>query len=68
MDIEDNGPGIKQEDLPHIFSPFFTTKRSGTGLGLAICHGIIEEHGGLIRVESEEGKGAAFRVSLVMAD
>lgn len=68
VDIEDDGPGIKREDLAHIFSPFFTTKKNGTGLGLATCHGIVEEHGGLIRVESSEGKGAAFRVSLVMAD
>jgi two-component system, NtrC family, nitrogen regulation sensor histidine kinase GlnL len=67
VDIEDDGPGIKPEHLPHIFSPFFTTKKTGTGLGLATCHGIIEEHGGLIRVESSEGNGAAFRVSLVMA-
>lgn len=68
VDIEDDGPGIKQEHLPHIFSPFFTTKSNGTGLGLAQCHRIIKEHGGLIRVVTCEGKGAAFRVSLVMAD
>ncbi|MBI2358473.1 MAG: PAS domain S-box protein [Deltaproteobacteria bacterium] len=64
VEIQDNGVGIKEEDLPHIFSPFFTTKNNGTGLGLAICYRIIKEHGGLIRVESREGEGAAFRVSL----
>lgn len=68
VDIEDDGPGIKEENLPHIFSPFFTTKNNGTGLGLAICYRIIKEHGGLIRVESREGQGAAFRVSLLVAD
>jgi two-component system nitrogen regulation sensor histidine kinase GlnL len=68
VDIEDNGPGIKEEHLPNIFSPFFTTKSSGTGLGLAICHRIIKEHGGLIQVESREGQGAALKVSLVVTN
>ena len=68
VDIEDNGPGIEDENLPHIFSPFFTTKNSGTGLGLAICHRIIKEHGGLIRVDSRERSGATFKVSLLVAD
>ncbi len=68
VEIADEGAGIKEEDLPHIFSPFFTTKNYGTGLGLATCYRIIKEHGGLIRVESVEGKGTTFKVSLVMAD
>ncbi|MDH3445737.1 MAG: ATP-binding protein, partial [Deltaproteobacteria bacterium] len=68
VDITDQGTGIKDEDLPHIFSPFFTTKNSGSGLGLAICCRIIDEHGGLIRVESIAGKGATFKVSLVVAE
>jgi two-component system nitrogen regulation sensor histidine kinase GlnL len=67
VDIGDNGPGIKKEHLSHIFSPFFTTKNRGTGLGLATCHQIIKEHGGFIGVETFEGEGAAFRVSLVVA-
>lgn len=67
VDIEDNGPGIKEEDLPNIFSPFFSTKTNGTGLGLAICYRIINEHGGLIRVESSAGAGACFKVSLLVA-
>ncbi len=66
VDIEDEGGGIKEEDLPHIFSPFFSTKNSGTGLGLAVCYRIVKEHGGLIRVESVEGKGTTFRVSLMV--
>lgn len=68
VDIADDGAGIKEADLPHIFSPFFTTKNSGTGLGLAICYRIINEHGGLIRVESNECKGTTFKVSLVVAE
>lgn len=67
VEVEDDGPGITEQDLPHIFSPFFSTKSGGTGLGLAICYRIINEHGGLIRVESREGAGASFKVSLLIA-
>jgi two-component system nitrogen regulation sensor histidine kinase GlnL len=68
VDLADEGGGIREEDLAHIFSPFFTTKINGTGLGLATCYRIIKEHGGTIRVESTEGKGSTFKVSLVVAD
>ena len=68
VEISDQGKGIKEEDLTHIFSPFFSTKNSGTGLGLAICYNIIKEHGGTIRVESTEGKGTTFKVSLLVAE
>ncbi|HSF56723.1 MAG TPA: ATP-binding protein, partial [Candidatus Binatia bacterium] len=68
VDIEDEGVGIKEENLPHIFSPFFTTKNNGTGLGLAVCDRIVREHSGLLRVESVEGKGTTFRISLVVAN
>lgn len=68
VDLADEGCGIREEDLANIFSPFFTTKNSGTGLGLATCYRIIREHGGTIRVESIEGRGSIFRVSLVVAD
>ncbi|MDO8520166.1 MAG: ATP-binding protein [Deltaproteobacteria bacterium] len=64
VDIEDTGSGIPDEDLPNLFTPFFTTKASGTGLGLALCHQIVEEHGGNIRVKSEAGKGTVFSVYL----
>jgi signal transduction histidine kinase len=52
--------------VDRIFDPFFTTKPvgEGTGLGLAICYQIIEQHGGRIRVASEEGRGTKFVVSL----
>ena len=62
--IRDNGEGIKSEDIPHVFDPFFTTKDYGTGLGLSVVHGIIQEHGGQIEVESELTKGTAFHILL----
>ena len=57
--IRDNGEGIRTEDIPHVFDPFFTTKESGTGLGLSVVHGIIQEHGGHTKWESELKKGTA---------
>ncbi|HKH44153.1 MAG TPA: ATP-binding protein [Thermoanaerobaculia bacterium] len=62
--IADTGPGIPAEELRKAFDPFFTTKRDGTGLGLAICHGIIEQHQGEIRLESETGRGTTALVRL----
>lgn len=64
--VTDSGPGIAPEHFPHIFNPFYTTKPrgSGTGLGLSIADGIVRDHGGTIRVQSEPGKGASFEVSL----
>ncbi len=62
--IGDTGPGIPNEHLSRIFKPFFTTKTQGTGLGLAIAARIVEQHEGRIRVESEPGKGATFRITL----
>lgn len=65
--IRDSGEGIKGEDLPHVFDPFFTTKDYGTGLGLSVVHGIVQEHGGQIEVESELNKGTAFHIWLPLA-
>jgi signal transduction histidine kinase len=64
--FQDTGKGIKQEDLPHIFTPFFTTKvrGHGTGLGLSTSYGIIREHGGSLEVESREGQGCTFTIRL----
>ena len=57
VSVTDNGCGIPQENLIHLFDPFFTTRPKGTGLGLAIAHVIIQVHGGHIEVESEVGRG-----------
>ena len=62
--IRDTGEGIRGEDIPHVFDPFFSTKDYGTGLGLSVVHGIIQEHGGQIEVESELKKGTAFHILL----
>lgn len=64
VDFQDDGSGIDEDDLPDIFSPFFTRKRGGTGLGLAICERTVKEHGGRLGVESRLGEGSLFKVSL----
>jgi PAS domain S-box-containing protein len=64
ISIRDTGEGIKKEDIARVFDPFFTTKNFGTGLGLSVVHGIIEEHGGQIEVESELAKGTSFHIFL----
>ncbi len=64
VDISDEGAGIDEADLPHVFSPFFTRKRRGTGLGLAICDTTIKEHGGRLGVDSRVDEGSVFKVSL----
>jgi signal transduction histidine kinase len=64
VNIQDTGVGIAPEHLDRMFEPFFTTKRQGTGLGLAVSQRIALEHHGLIHVQSEPGKGSAFRLSL----
>ena len=63
--ISDSGSGIRKEDLPKIFEPFYSTKgQSGTGLGLAVIWGIIDNHNGTISVDSEVGKGTTFTIRL----
>ena len=64
--IQDTGVGIPEEIRNKVFEAFFTTKQKvkGVGLGLSVCYGIIKDHGGEIRVESEEGKGTTFIISL----
>ena len=62
--VGDTGVGIPFEVLEHIFEPFFTTKKEGSGLGLSTVHRIVESHGGMLQVESEEGRGTTFRICL----
>ncbi len=64
--VRDDGPGIPKHVVPRVFEPFFTTKPTGkgTGLGLSVTFGIVRDHGGTIRVDSEEGQGTTFVIAL----
>jgi signal transduction histidine kinase len=66
IQIQDTGEGIPPEIQSKIFEPFFTTKKigKGTGLGLSIVYEIIQKHDGVIRVESQVGKGTLFFITL----
>jgi len=66
ISVKDNGTGIPQKVVDKIFQPFFTTKPTGqgTGLGLSLSYDIVKAHGGEIKVESKEGEGAEFVISL----
>jgi len=66
--IADQGPGIRKEDLPRIFDPYFTTKPMGTGLGLATVYSIIRRHEGSISVQSVIGTGTTFEILLPASD
>ena len=65
ISIRDTGQGIAPENLTHLYEPFFTTKKNGTGLGLSITRRIVEEHRGIIEVQSEPGHGSTFIISLL---
>jgi len=65
--VDDSGPGIPDDVLPHLFDAFFTTKREGMGMGLSICRSIVEAHGGRISAENRSEGGASFRLALPIA-
>jgi len=70
VSVKDTGCGIPKDVQERIFEPFFTTRQAekGTGLGLTVVAGIVEQHNGFIRLESEAGRGSTFRVYLPLLE
>src|SRR6187399_926575 len=68
ISVKDNGNGVPQKVLDKIFQPFFTTKPTGqgTGLGLSLSYDIVKAHGGELKVETKEGEGSEFTISLIV--
>lgn len=64
IQVQDTGVGMTEEQLSHLFQPFYTTREQGIGLGLAVSHSIVEGHRGTIQVASTPGKGTTFTVRL----
>ncbi|MEW6109180.1 MAG: ATP-binding protein [Nitrospirota bacterium] len=64
IDIEDNGPGISEEDKERLFLPYFSTKKDGTGLGLAIASRVVTEHRGYIRIKDKKTRGSVFSIEM----
>jgi signal transduction histidine kinase len=62
LEVIDEGEGIPEAQLPHIFEPFRTTKRGGTGLGLAVVHRIVQSHEATIEIDSPAGEGTTVRI------
>jgi signal transduction histidine kinase len=62
--IQDSGIGIKEEDMPYLFEPFYSKSSERTGLGLSIVLGLIELHNGKIKIDSQEGKGTTVTIHL----
>ena len=67
LEVADSGQGLTQEECGRLFTPYYTTKHHGTGLGLAIVQSVVSDHHGTISVESQPGRGAAFRIELPIA-
>ena len=62
--VSDTGLGMTPEECQRLFTPYYTTKQHGTGLGLAIVQSVVADHAGTITVESREGQGATFVITL----
>jgi nitrogen fixation/metabolism regulation signal transduction histidine kinase len=65
--VADTGQGLTPEECSRLFTPYYTTKQHGTGLGLAIVQSVVSDHGGTIAVESQDGTGAIFIITLPKA-
>jgi signal transduction histidine kinase len=68
IEIQDNGYGIEEEDMPHLFNPFFTRKKYGTGLGLTQVKKFIDLHHGNIEILSKKGEGTRVIVTLPLEE
>ena len=68
VSVGDTGGGIAQDQINHIFEPFYTTKKKGSGLGLMIVQRIVRQHGGHIELESRVGQGTTFRIRLPLRE
>ncbi|MCB9700056.1 MAG: HAMP domain-containing histidine kinase, partial [Alphaproteobacteria bacterium] len=68
IEVRDDGPGIAEEELPHVFDRYYTTREGGTGLGLALVKAIASAHGGSVEARSVPGDGATFRLVLPLAE
>jgi signal transduction histidine kinase len=64
VEISDTGRGISEEEMAHIFEPFFSRRKDGTGLGLWVTQNIVRQHGGHIEIANRERKGSTFRLIL----
>jgi signal transduction histidine kinase len=62
--IGDTGSGISEQDLPHIFEPFYSTKPEGSGLGLAVVYRVLQDHGGQVETRTHQGEGTMFTLTL----
>jgi signal transduction histidine kinase len=67
LKVVDSGPGVADDDLPKLFTPFFTTKTNGTGLGLVYTKKVIEAMGGIVSLENGAAQGAVFTITLSKA-
>ncbi len=64
VQVTDNGPGLSSEERARLFEPYYSSKKEGTGLGLAIAKSIVSDHGGYVRVKSNQPRGTVFVIEL----